>query len=172
MDRSTARSVGGSAGPTLSDGQMRNDFIVRPAVGRVLRERIPDHPGELAEQRGRVRVQPQDVLTEPARAPQAAVERVHRCNGCGEAAEKLLVDCEGRDERIQDGEMSGDAPTCRRVQTVTVLANDWLRARDRHYHRRFRRQPRIGRRVEIPHPMDATDPARRPTHGSLRGACQ
>ena len=59
---------------SLADGQMWDDLVELPSVGRALRERVPQPPSELCKGLRPIRNEANHVLGEPCRPGEAIVE--------------------------------------------------------------------------------------------------
>ena len=142
--RSTARSV--SEPSVLPDGQVRDDIVVGPLVGRVLRERRRHRGRQRPERLGRVRRQPQDLVLEPGGRAERRRELGHRRDRPGQLGVDVVVEVRRVHEREQHGDVGGDAPRRGLVEDASVVADDRFRLRDADDHRAVRGRSEWGGR--------------------------
>jgi hypothetical protein len=128
-DRLRDRAKGGRAAP-VADGQVRHDVVVPAVVGGAGRERSEGQGGERTERRLVARAEPHDVFGEPADPVQRERERGESCEQGGERGQHRVVDQRRRQERVEHGQVGGDAVAGARVEPGAVLPHRRLRGGD------------------------------------------
>jgi len=83
---------------SVGDRQVWNHVLVLAAERWIVRERLMNRLGERTEWSVIVGREPQNVLTEPARAHKTVPERRHGRKDVGEPAQHVVVDIGGRHE--------------------------------------------------------------------------
>lgn len=119
-----------AADPCVTDGQVWHHLVVGAPIRRVVGEVRRDHPGEMPEGLRRVRLQPQNLLLEPARTGETAVERRDHRHLLGQRRDDLVVHSMRLHERVHHRYVSRHAPGRRRVQMSTVLVHHHVGGRD------------------------------------------
>ncbi len=116
--------------PPFCDGEVRHDIVVGAGVRRILRKRIPDGGSELAERLTRLRIQPHDVLTEPASARETAVEGADRRCGLSQGRNDIWGQGGRWNEGTQNGDVGRHTPGGCPVKVLTVPVYEGIRFGD------------------------------------------
>lgn len=137
--------------PPFCDGEMRYDVVVGAAVRRILRKRLPDGGSELAERLTGLGIQPHNVLTEPARGGETAVEGADRRCGSSQGRNDIWGQGGRGHERTQNGDVGRHSPTSCRIKVPTVPVYERIRFGDGRDDRSLRRGRGVPCRRQIAH---------------------